>query len=119
MSYHRTCIVILAESVVDWIANLLTLVCSSMTPVTDDLAQTLAIETAELIGAHHLKHTGKPARQWGIGRLDEETNEFTYTYASDRELIKEIKERRDPHGGFQSPMGQQTHSKSLQKMDLA
>jgi hypothetical protein len=85
-----------------------------MTPVTDDLSRTFAIETAELIGAHHLRHTGKPARQWGLGRLDPETQEFTYTYATDRERIKEIKERRDPKGVFQSPMGQQTHSTLMQ-----
>jgi hypothetical protein len=86
-----------------------------MTPVTDDLSRTFAIETAELIGSHHLKHTGKPARQWGLGRLDAETQEFGYTYATDRERIKEIKERRDPKGVFQSPMGQQTHSTLMRK----
>lgn len=88
-----------------------------MTPVTDNLSRAFAIETAELIGAHHLQHTGKPARQWGLGRLNEDTQEFTYAYATHRERIKEIKERRDPRGVFQSPMGQQTHSTLMRKKE--
>jgi hypothetical protein len=86
-----------------------------MTPVTDDIAETFAIETAELIGTHHLAHTGVAARQWGTGRLNPATNEFTYTYATDREGVKRLKEKRDPGGVFQSPMGQQTHSKLMQR----
>lgn len=103
------------ESLLALAYDLLMIFDSSMTPVTDELSQMFAIETAELIGAHHLTHTGKPARQWGLGRLDEETQEFTYTYATDRERIKEIKEHRDPNGVFQSPTGQQTHSTLLKK----
>lgn len=88
---------------------------SSMTSLTDEVAESFAIETAELIGSHHLAKTGTPARQWGTGRLNPATNEFTYTYATDREGVKQLKEKRDPEGVFQSPMGQQTHSKLLQR----
>lgn len=88
-----------------------------MTSATDQYAKAFALETAELIASHHLAQTGKPARQWGIGRMNPDTQEFTYSYATNRDRLKRLKEEYDPLGVFQSPLGQQTHSTLLHKSD--